>query len=111
MDNDQAKGSGQDLAGKAKEAANEMWDAGRDKVEGVKQQAAGATNQAYGAAKDMTNQAVEAGQAYYDDGVQALGRQVAASPLSSLVVAGMFGAIVGWACRARMDHSDYRTRR
>ena len=111
MDDKEAKRSADDVAGKAKETASAIWDSGRDNVKGMAQQAADTKNQAYGAAKAMTSEALEAGQARYDDSVRALGRQISATPISSLVMAGMFGAVVGWACRATMDHSDQRTRR
>ncbi|CAH1657267.1 conserved hypothetical protein [Hyphomicrobiales bacterium] len=104
MDTEQIKGAAQDMADKAKDAAKETWNSGRDKV-------ADLTDQAAGAAKDVTRQAVDAGQAYYDDGVKALGRQVGATPVSSILMAGMFGAVIGWMCRGNTDQNDRRSRR
>ncbi|CAH1654732.1 conserved hypothetical protein [Hyphomicrobiales bacterium] len=102
MDSEQIKGAAQDMADKAKDAAKETWNSGRDKVVDLKDQAAST-------AKDVTRQTVDAGQAYYEDGVQALGRQVGSSPLSSILVAGMFGAVIGWMCRGRADENSRRS--
>lgn len=111
MDEKEAKRVAEDLPGKARDAANAIWESGRENVKGMTNQAKETKDQAYGAAKAATSEALEAGQARYNDGVQALGRQIRATPISSLVMAGMVGAVVGWAVRASLDHADQRTRR
>lgn len=112
MNSDQLKGTLDQVSGRAKEVAGDLAGSARVQAEGVVDQAVGATQKAYGAAKegvkaaatqgqDYVDRATDAGLAYYDSGIRAVGQRVEERPLNSIVVAGLLGFAVGWFCRGR----------
>ncbi|CAH1668959.1 MAG: CsbD family protein [Chelatococcus sp.] len=101
MNKDEVKGTVTELGGRAKEAIGEAIGSGRMRADGMVDQVAGATQHAYGVAKERVADVADAGRAYYDEGVHAIGRRVEEQPMGSLLAAGLIGFMVGWLCRGK----------
>ncbi|CAH1670644.1 CsbD family protein [Chelatococcus asaccharovorans] len=103
MNKDEVKGTFTEVAGRAKEAVGDAIGNRRVQTEGMVDQVAGATQHAYGVAKERVTDVADAGRAYYDEGVHAIGRRVEEQPVGSLLFAGVIGFAVGWLCRGRQQ--------
>jgi len=108
MDTDRIKGAGRDLYGRGEEAVGSLAGDTETRARGIKDQATGQMQNAYGRAKDtardMTDQAMEMGERYYDEGARAIRDSVQNQPIGSLLIAAAAGFALAWMIQGRNDH-------
>jgi uncharacterized protein YjbJ (UPF0337 family) len=107
MDTDRIKGAGRDLYGRGEEAVGSLTGDNETRTRGMMDQAAGQIQNTYGRAKDsardMTDQAMEMGERYYDQGTRAIRDSVQNQPIGSLLIAAAAGFALAWMIQGRND--------
>jgi uncharacterized protein YjbJ (UPF0337 family) len=107
MDTDRIKGAGRDIYGRGEEAVGSLTGDNQTRGRGMMDQAAGQAQNAYGKAKDtardMTDQAMEAGEHYYDQSTRAIRDTVQSQPIGSLLIAAAAGFALAWMMQGRDD--------
>ncbi len=107
MDTDRIKGAGRDLYGRGEEAVGSLTGDNETRSRGMLDQAAGQVQNTYGRAKDtardMTDQAMEMGERYYDQGTRAIRDSVQNQPIGSLLIAAAAGFALAWMIQGRND--------
>ena len=108
MDTDRIKGAGRDLYGRGEEAVGSLTGDNETRSRGMLDQAAGQVQNTYGRAKDtardVTDQAMEMGERYYDQGTRAIRDSVQSQPIGSLLIAAAAGFALAWMIQGRNDH-------
>lgn len=108
METDRIKGAGRDLYGRGEEAVGSLTGDNETRTRGMLDQAAGQVQNTYGRAKDtardMTDQAMEMGERYYDQGTRAIRDSVQSQPIGSLLIAAAAGFALAWMIQGRNDH-------
>ncbi|MXP64596.1 CsbD family protein [Roseomonas sp. M0104] len=95
MNSDRIEGSMEDFAGRAQEGMGDLTGDREQKARGVVRQIAGRAQHAYGDARDYAQHAYDDARHYAQDAGERVGRVVEHQPLTSLLVVGILGYILG----------------
>lgn len=112
VDTDRLTGAAKELGGKVQGALGDAFGSDKDSAEGRRRQAEGTAQNLYGQGKDALREATHDAQKYATDlyenagtyaneGTRAVRRTVHDNPLSSLLVAGAVGFVLGLLARDR----------
>ena len=112
MDSNRLEGTAKELGGKLQGALGDAFGSDRDSAEGRRRQAEGTAQNLLGQGKDALREArhdatkyatdlYENAGTYAEEGTRAVRRTVHDNPLSSLLVAGAIGFVLGLLARDR----------
>jgi uncharacterized protein YjbJ (UPF0337 family) len=100
MDKHRITGAAREMGGRLKEVAGSAGEEAARRAEGAYDEALGYGARALGQARDqaryLADDAYEAGQRLYGQGMTTLSRQAGAHPLAMVVAAGLAGAAIAW---------------
>jgi uncharacterized protein YjbJ (UPF0337 family) len=100
MDKQRITGAARQMGGRLKEIAGGAGEDAARRAEGMYDEALGYGARALGQARDqsryLADDAYDAGQRLYGQGMTTLSRQAGAHPLALVVAAGLAGAAIAW---------------
>jgi len=95
MNSDRLEGATQDMTGQAQEELGDLTGDREQKARGLARQVAGRAQQVYGEAREYAQHAYGGARHYAHDAGERVVRVVEHQPLTSLLIVGVLGYILG----------------